>query len=110
MARRLLLNSAVIAAGAYGDYRYSPATKNDLRDFIRSGPYESRVGYEETAAKIEEWLGIRPAISRELSAMAPGDVAMVVRLRYRLGDPALKGRLLGTADEDWEIARLERLS
>jgi hypothetical protein len=104
---RWLLNSAVLAAGQYGLYRYSPATREDLTRFVAL-PYVSRIGYPETAGVIKRWTGTRPTLSREVSALAPGDEAMVVRLGYRV-DPALKGMALGAPDEYWEIARLVRV-
>lgn len=102
-----ILNSAVIAEGGHGTYRYSPATVADLAAALEE-PHESRVGYEATADAIERWTGIRPALSRELSKLEPGDQAFVVRLKYRV-DPRLKGSTK-PSDEDFELARLERLT
>jgi hypothetical protein len=45
--------------------------------------------------------GVRPEISREASPMAPGDEALVVRLKYRVQDPATKGAWQPGLD-DWE--------
>lgn len=106
---RWLLNSAVLAAGEYGTYRYDPATRDELCAFL-AGEYTSRIGYAETADVVERWTGIRPPLSRETSALQAGDVAMVVRLRYRV-NPAVKGQppVGPRPDRDWEIARLERL-
>jgi hypothetical protein len=106
---RWLLNSAVIAAGAYGTYTYSPATVEDLCDLIED-EHVSRIGYDETASVIEAWTGYRPAISRETSALEVGDDAIVVRLRYRV-DPREKGRRPAARDDaSWEIAHLERVA
>lgn len=122
-----LLNSAVIPAGGYGDYRYSSATWGDLRDAIigwgttvvlpadrLSGVIVSRVGYPETARLIERECRLPPhervPVSREISALAPGDDAWIVRLRYRVGDPTTKGQPVSTDPDDWEVARLERLT
>jgi hypothetical protein len=122
-----LLNSAVIAAGAYGTYKYTPATVEDLRDFLRGQTVTagipspdgllrsldtgrvvvSRIGYEATAQQIRDWTGGHVPLSREVSVMRPGDVAMVVQLRYRV-DPRQKGAHRPDKDA-WEIGRLERL-
>jgi hypothetical protein len=104
-----IINSAVIPAGGYGTYEYRPATRADLRDALRR-EHVSRIGYEETARLIEQWTGIMPAHSREPSNLEPGDVAYVVRLRYRV-DPSRKAGMSPAADArdaDWEIGRLER--
>lgn len=104
-----LLNSAVIAAGAYGAYEYAPATAEDLREFMRDGQYVSRIGYPETAQVIAVLSGLpAPEISRETSEMQVGDEAMIVRLRYRIGDPRTKGHATGANPDAWEIARLKR--
>jgi len=104
-----ILNSAVISAGAYGTYEYAPATREDLRAFLAGGDAISRIGYAETAEVIERWTGFRPALSREVSPLEPGDEAMVVRLRYRV-EPGRKGAPVAASDADWEIARLTRRS
>ncbi len=106
---RYLLNSAVIAAGAHGVYRYATATVEDLRAFVAPERPVSRVGYPETAARVERWTGWRPPLSREASALEPGDVAMVVRLGYRV-EPGRKGRPVAAPEDAWEVARLERLA
>ena len=106
---KYLLNSAVLPAGDYGLYRYSPATVKDLTAFLHSGGYVSRIGYPETAEYIYSLTGIRPSISRKISNLKPGDSAMVVRLRYRI-DPAYKGASIDPRPEDWEIGLLVRES
>jgi len=100
-----IINSAVIAAGAWGSYHYEEASTEQLAEALR-GTHQSRIGYPQTVEIIEAMTGIRPELSRDLSAMEPGDVAYVVRLRYRV-DPATKGQPVA---EDFEIGRLTRLS
>jgi len=104
---RYLLNSAVIGTGAYGDYRYEPATLAELRAFLH-GEFQSRIGYQQTTDFIEKATGIKVVLSRENSVMQPGDTAFVVRLRYRV-DPTHKGTIQAVSDNDWEIGRLSRL-
>lgn len=105
---RYLLNSAVIPAGEYGDYRYTPATKAELREFLL-GDFLSRVGYQQTADFIENITGVKITLSRDVSRMQPGDEAMVVRLPYRV-HPLGKGSYQLVNDDLWEIGRLVRLS
>lgn len=106
---RWLLNSAVIPAGGYGTYEYRPATWEELREFMAQG-YQSRVGYQETADLISLSTGLpAPTINRELSELQPGDIAMVVRLRYRVG-PTKKGATVSQSMEDWEVGRLIRVT
>lgn len=105
-----LLNSAVLAAGAYGRYEYGPAEWDDVAAAMRAGAV-SRIGYQETATVIGTRTGLQaPPLSREASVMAPGDVAYVVRLRYRVADPGRKGAATGAVDDDWEVAVIRRLA
>ncbi|WP_447978133.1 hypothetical protein [Candidatus Nitrospira bockiana] len=128
---KYILNSAVLAAGAYGTYRYEPCSREQLRIMLhrdctfcigtgwcdggmcqapsRVESVVSRIGYRETADVIEAWTGWAPPISREPSVLAVGDVAYVVRLRYRV-DPSRKGQPVAPSEADWEIAILERLT
>jgi hypothetical protein len=104
-----LLNSAVMAAGAYGIYEYTSATAQDLRTFIRDKDPVSRIGFEDTCDYIYSLTRYRPPVSRAISTMAVGEEAMVVRLRYRV-DPDKKGKVSPPRDSSqWEIARLRRL-
>jgi len=85
---RWILNSAVIASGAFGRYEYRPMTHDEARAWVLAGPYRSAVGYPETAQYIARVLRVpAPALSRQASPLAPGDEALVVRLRYRVGAP-----------------------
>jgi len=105
-----LLNSAVLAAGAYGAYTFAAATWEDLREALASREIVSRIGYPETADLVFARTGWRPDLSRETSALAPGDSAFVVRLRYRLATPTRKGCPTQATDEAWEVAYLSRQS
>lgn len=110
MSRVFILNSAVFPAGSYGTYLYEPATWDELREVLHQKPApQSRIGYRETAEVIAAQTGVWPAPSRETVTMERGDVAYVVRLRYRLEDPRRKGAPIGAGPEDWEVARIERL-
>ncbi|MBX6770898.1 MAG: DUF1874 domain-containing protein [Chloroflexi bacterium] len=100
---RYLLNSAVITRP--GRYTYRLIDLAEAREWLARGPVASRVGYPETADFIHQALGVRVPLSREASAMEPGDEALVVRLKYRVADPSLKGRVAPGPD-DWEVGLL----
>ncbi len=104
----VLINSAVMPEGAYGTYAYEPATVDDLRAAIEAGA-ESFIGYAATADQIRNWTGYRPRVRRATYQLAPGDEAIVVRLRYRVPDPRQK-REWTPGPDDWEIARLRRVA
>lgn len=104
---RHVLNSAVLTA--FGCYRFEEATVADLAAFLHEPGWVSSVGYAETADAIRRWTGVSVPLSREPIVMGLGDVAMVVRLKYRVADPTTKGRPIGAKDADWEISRLTRI-
>jgi hypothetical protein len=117
-----LLNSAVLPAGAYGAYRYAAASWRDVREALARAhvvvhaagcacgrPHVlSRIGYAETAHLIQRMTGVDVPLSREVSALAPGDRALVVRLRFRVADPTEKGALGDHPLDAWEVAWLVR--
>lgn len=102
---RYLLNSAVITAP--GRYEYRIVDKNDARRFVAEGGWQSRIGYPATAEYIERLCGVRPSLSRDAVEMQPGDAALVVRLTYRLQNPAEK-KDWQPEDSDFELGLLKR--
>ena len=101
-----LMNSAVMPAGNYGTYRYSPANMDDLAAVLRGerGPMQSCIGYPQNADIVEGWTGIRPEINRVETRFQPGDTALVMRLNLRVKNPATKGAPVSTDPADWELA------
>lgn len=102
---RYLLNSAVLTNP--GTYHYRLVTAEEAADWLQKGDFISRIGYPATAKYIEELSGVRPEISREATAMQPGDEALVVRLKYRVQDPGEKATYQ-PAKEDWEYGILKK--
>ena len=105
-----LINSAVISTGQFGLYRYKEQSEVDLGLYIRREHPVSRVGYQDTCDVIEQIAGYLPRLSRAPSAMDRGEHGMVVRLKYRLQEPGLKGRpTQALSPSDFEIGLLERI-
>jgi hypothetical protein len=102
---RYVLNSAVISRP--GNYEYRLLTGLEAEVWLKRGGFTSRVGYEAAAEFLADRFSVRCPLSREPIAMQPGDEGLVVRLKYRLPDTALKGSLKPQA-EDWEIGLLKR--
>lgn len=101
-----LMNSAVMPAGNFGIYRYSPATVADLAAVVRGehGSWCSAIGYPQNADLIERWTGIKPKVARTETAFAHGDRALIMRLRTRVADPGTKGALVSEDPAAWEFA------
>jgi hypothetical protein len=75
--------------------------------WLKAGGWESRIGYPATADQIHRIAGVRPPLSREATAMEAGDEALVIRLRYRVQDPASKTQFQ-PGPEDWEYGILRK--
>lgn len=102
---RYLLNSAVLTGP--GIYHYRLVPREEAVAWLWQGDFVSRVGYLTTAEHIVAFSGILPKVSREYTTMESGDEALVVRLKYRIQDPAKKiTHRPGLAD--WEYGVLKK--
>lgn len=93
---RYILNSAVITSE--GTYTYRLIRPHEAVDWMAADPPPlSTIGYAETAAALEELVGVPVAVDRRTIEMQPGDEALVFRLRLPPGSPRIdprdKGRL-----------------
>lgn len=103
---RYLLNSAVIPSP--GTYRYRLIAVAEVKAWLHALPWQSRIGYPATAEHIRAIAGVDVSLSREATAMAAGDEALVVRLKYRLDNPATKAAHQ-PAPDDWEYGLLTKI-
>lgn len=100
--KRYILNSAVITSP--GTYTYSLTDIQGARGWIAEGPWESTIGYQETADALSTILGVPVPVDRRQVRMDPGDEALVFRLTVRLNDPAIKGKI---GDPGWILRHSE---
>lgn len=99
-----LINSAMMPSLSR-DYTRdvrNPLTAEQFAHILRAEPFESFIGYPETARILQEISGLKIAISRAQTSVEPGDKLLIMRLRYRLDDPARKGQTVHTI-EDFEF-------
>ena len=87
---RYILNSAVITTP--GRYEYRLIGVEEAKAWMRE-PFESTLGYQETAIALSALTGIPVRINRKMVQFQAGDEALVFRLTCRLDDPRLKGQL-----------------
>jgi hypothetical protein len=87
---RYILNSAVITTP--GRYSYRLIGIEEAKTWMRE-PFESTLGYMETAIALASLTGVPVKVQRKQIQMKAGDEALVFRLTCRLDDPRLKGQL-----------------
>jgi hypothetical protein len=114
----LIINSAMIPNE--GTFMYQKIDRNRAADWLhaRKGEWTSYIGYEQTrdhVVSVMHRMTCDPdvkqcdchvwpiTISRKKCAMRQGDQALVVKLAYRLSNPATKGQ---PQEEDWEYGLL----
>ncbi|HHJ12809.1 MAG TPA: DUF1874 domain-containing protein [Gammaproteobacteria bacterium] len=100
-----LLNSPVLTD--HGLWRFSPLEASRARE-LASGGFVSAIGHEATARLLAEVLGVEVPVARIRASLAPGDAAIVLRLRERLPE----GTVLDAAALralPWELSLMERL-
>ena len=97
-----ILNSAMMPAeGHYSLNRVSPEIFAQTIRHARDG-WESYIGYAETAAFVSKLTGLDIPVSREQTTLNSGDLLAIIRLKYRVADPATKGKT-APAQEDFEF-------
>ena len=100
-----LINSAMMP-NLSASYHCRPLTASEFAEALRSEPFESYVGYPETARILSELAGIEIPLNRAQTVVEPGDKLLIARLKYRLADPGQKGQTRHTS-EDFEFAICE---
>jgi hypothetical protein len=111
--KRYILNSAVITSP--GIYRYALIDSESARKWLAKGPFESTIGYEETAEALSQLLGTPIAVNRKTIVMRDGDEALVFRLVLPPGSPRIDPRDKGQIAQHveaghWELGLLVKSS
>ena len=73
-------------------------------DAHRHGSLESHVGYPQNLELLKKWLDVTLPQGRRQTVFQPGDVALVMRLKYR-PNTNTKGREVD--EKDFEFYRIE---
>lgn len=84
-------------------YDFEQVTPEAFGAILTSRPFESFIGYPETARILEELSGEKIELSRAQTTVEPGDVLLVIRLKYRMADSGQKGQTRHTLS-DFEFA------
>jgi len=99
----VLLNSSMMPSeGLYILRRVSREFFAELiADAHRRGKLQSYVGYAETAQHIERIARVPIPVNRASTQLPDQALIAICKLKYRVSDPATKGRLQ-PGDEDYE--------
>lgn len=102
-----VMNSAMIPNP--GTYKYRSIPRKEFVEILRMAKeIESFVGYPSTLQHIKEISGVELELSREVCRFEVGDIAAIVKLKYRV-DPGKKKDYKPSA-EDFEYGLLYRIA
>ena len=111
MTVTILINSAMMPdEGLYILRRVSRELFAELiADAYRQGRLQSYIGYAETARHIENISGVPIEVNRAATQLPEQALIAVCKLKYRVSDPATKGRLQpGEDDYEYYVATYDR--
>jgi hypothetical protein len=90
-----------------GTYEYRKISAQEFVQRIKaaddSGQLDSYIGYQQTADMIFSMSGVKVKLSRNLSIVKDGDQMLIIKLAYRLDNPAKKGQQV-EADYEYGLA------
>jgi len=96
-----LMNSAMMPDE--GTYKCHRIGKVAFINMLNSTEFESYIGYESTANMIKQMGCFKKInISREQTIVQDGDVLLIIKLKYRVGNPNDK-RHLEPSEDDFEF-------
>lgn len=94
-----LMNSAMMPTE--GRYTLKRITEGAFAEILKTAEsFESSIGYQQTADYIEKISGVKVPVSRNPTTLADGDYMLIIKLAYRVADPATKGQ---PQPEDYEF-------
>jgi len=105
--KTVLLNTSILTD--HGIFGYVPISLEDARQIARRENYESAIGHQATAEILTELLEVPVAVNRTNNKQAPGDQAIVFKLRGRPEE----GRILTRSEIDaigYDFGLLTRIS
>lgn len=99
--RYLLVNSAVMPTPGlayYPSVLERPTFCAMVMRAAKQGALISHIGYPQTAEFISQLTGVVIPVSRDPAVAQRGDVLLICKLTYRVGDPVTKGQPVDAAD------------
>jgi len=103
-----ILNSAVLTN--FGTFKYSPISLTEAKELLLRNEFISAVGHEETAKLMSTLFEIEIPTNRISVKMEKGDVAIVFRIKTRLGEgEVLSEEKLKEMMDKIEIGLMEKI-
>jgi hypothetical protein len=100
MTVRLLNSACMPVPGTYRLSALKPARfANLVRYYTESCELISYVGYPDACRILEEFCEVPIALNRQSTPVEDGDLLLIARLKYRVGNPAAKGQVRATIDD-----------
>lgn len=100
-----VMNSAMMPAE--GQYSCRAISQREFVSIlVNSDEIVSSIGYQSTIQLIQRISGITLPISRDMTVLSPDDVILVIKLKYRIDNPAKK-KDWKPLDEDYEYFLVE---
>jgi len=108
--RILLLNSCI--CHNEGKYNVKKATPEEVSMLYNRLKKERKVvsyiGYPDTAKVLSKVINDEVELNRAEFEWKTGDIGIVIRLKYRLNDPKMKGKTR-VSEEDFEYFIIEKI-
>jgi hypothetical protein len=105
-----LLNSAVITEA--GIYAAQKITKEQFITIIelyyKENDLESFIGYKQNLDLLKKWTGIEFEFNRQMMVLDKADELLVMKLKFRLDNPATKGKEVDEDDFEFLIIKFNR--
>lgn len=95
-----LVNSAMMPQT--GSYNLVAISFEEFVERVRAEDVESFIGYPDNIALLKAWTGIEFPLSREKTTLQDGDRMIIMRLKYRVQNPADKGKFM-PEENDFEF-------
>ena len=85
-----------------GNYECDEITHQVFCDILKThhahGDIESFIGYLQNANLIKQWTGIQVQLNRSDIQLDDEDRMLVMKLKYRIGEPTSKGAIVNPSD------------
>ena len=104
----LLMNSAMMPSD--GTYRRESITKREFKKLfeLNKNSYKCYIGYPNACQHASKLLGVELVLNRDETDFKAGDIALVIKLKYRV-NPDGKSKNVQYKEEDYEFIKVTKI-